>query len=194
MEKLLPGDIFTIDMGGAIRKLLGAVMTPHTDMYHFGMIAVAHDDDYIIYESILIDPVTGTVYWEHLKKDSIVPGFLSRYRGREIKILRPRANENMPGMGRAAVGEMYKLSSSGYDAVGIVQEIFQGLKLSLPPWNYDKIPYLKNDKYTCIEAVAVAWERAGFNIIPPNVYPSPQAMVDSIKAGLVRVIFDGILE
>jgi hypothetical protein len=162
-------------------------------MYHFGMIVDKTPNDYLVLESILVDPITNNLYWSNLIKNSVRQSPLSLYDGFPMTILRPNlpgSADNQTRLRNKAVHNMYNLTHVGYDAEGLMQKAVKNyFTMGKPPWDFDRIKKNPEPRYTCIGTVTKAWEDAGYPIIPPGVYPLPAAIENSVRTGRLTIIY-----
>ncbi len=163
---LEPGDIFATKgkgiTGWAVRKLLA----PSTDRFHFGIIWRQMGNDYIILESVSKGIAVGLLSWYD-------PADLEIYRVDCFKYLRWSAPDHLVIWGR-----------SKYDYLLILKIAFGGLlaffkvlikEKRLRRLQAEDFSYGQNSELICTEAVDIAYDAVGVNIIPEGVIPLPNA-------------------
>jgi len=164
--KLEPGDIFATRgkgiTGWAVRKLA----SPSTDRFHFGIIWKQMGQDYVILESISKGLTVGLLSWYDPKDIEI-------YRVDCLKYLRVQAPDYLVMWGR-----------SRYDYLLILKIAFGGLLAFFKILIKEKkprrlraedFPYGENSEPICTEAVDIAYDAVGVNLIPEGVLPMPNA-------------------
>jgi hypothetical protein len=181
---LLPADIGGVKSKGPMGYLAQKLTVPYSGLFHHFIVGdyIAEDDDYVILESI---------------NKGVTVGRLSFYDPSEVVILRrvlPFQEQNMVIRRRASVA-LTELGRCGYDwllaahlILAIPQLLLKGKK---PPYRPEQFPYGRNSSYVCTEAVAYAWSKAMFPIIPKRVVPLPAAIVRSYMDGHLELIYEG---
>lgn len=194
MIQLEPGDIFAVAGQGLIGKLCRNLMSPYTTRFHFGLVIgrlgdlckdlgmeipvenvlelldLPHsttEDDYIILESI---------------NKGIAPGYLSFYRGTDIKFYRP----NRPvDRRRLAALAFIKYGRSSYGYLQVFKIMIQGFWLlfkhivtegtlrPIYPW---ELSWSRNTgALICTRGVDLSYDVAQASIIPDEFCPVPAA-------------------
>jgi len=164
--KLEPGDIFATRgkgiSGWAVRNLL----SPPTDRFHFGIIWKQMGQDYVTLESVSKGLAVGLLSWYD-------PAGLEFYRVDCLKYLRTSAPDHLVIWGR-----------SRYDHLLILKIMFGGLLTFFKVLVKERKPrrlraedfhYGQNSELICTEAVDIAYDAVGVNIIPEGVLPLPNA-------------------
>lgn len=160
MIELQPGDIFATKRGGLIGWLNSKLTAPETDRFHYGLVWLKHGDDYLILESI---------------SKGIAIGRLSFYQGEDIQFYRVNCPKNLRA---AAPVELTKWGRSLYDYLLFAKLVVQGLWLLL--WHRrriraEELTWSQDNALICTEAVDVAYDAVGVNMIPIHVCPIPSA-------------------
>jgi len=160
MIELQPGDIFATRGSGFFSWLSRNFMAPESDRFHYGIILREWQGDYLILESI---------------SKGLSVGRLSFYKGADIKFYRV----NCPlYLRKAAPLELTKWGRSRYDYLLLTKLIVQGLWLLL--WHRrriraEELTWSQDNALVCTEAVDIAYDAVGVNIIPIHVCPTPSA-------------------
>jgi hypothetical protein len=172
---LQPGDIFATKGEGITGWLNSNLIEPETDRFHYGLIWLKCGDDRLILESI---------------GKGIAVGRLSFYDGEDIKFYRV----NCPrGLRIAAPVELTKWGRSLYDYLLVAKLVIQGLWLLL--WHRrriraEELTWSQDNALTCTEAVDVAYDAVGVNIIPLGTCPIPSAFKQAEVDGKLTPLFD----
>jgi len=158
--ELQTGDIFATRGSGLLGWLSRSLMEPVTGRYHFGIILQKWRDDYLILESI---------------SKGLSVGRLSFYEGADIKFYRVSCPQ---GLRKAAPFELTRWGRSLYDYLLIAKLVVQGLWLLL--WHGrrirpEELTWSQDNALLCSEAVDIAYDAVGVNIIPLHVCPTPSA-------------------
>lgn len=179
MEGFVAGDIGATKGKGIAGWLSKNLFIPHSDRFHFFLIAepVDGEDDYIILESITSKGITV--------------GRLSWYPLDELHVYRVK-DPHWQALGRLAVLELTKYGRAGYDyllpvklLLGVLQLILKG---KLPPWRPEQLPYGRNSRFLCTEAANESWRAVGYPIIPEGVCPLPAGFELALEEDrLVRI-------
>lgn len=164
--KLEPGDIFATKgkgiAGWAVRKLLA----PTTDRFHFGIIWKQMGQDYIILESISKGIAVGLLSWYDPKDVEI-------YRVDCLKQLRTQAPGYLVLYGRSRYDYLLILKISFGGVLAFLKAFF--LYSKLERLRAEDFPYGQNSELICTEAVDIAYDAVGVNLIPEGVLPLPNA-------------------
>lgn len=176
MPELLPGDIGAVKGRGVAAWLSRKLFLPHTDRFHFFVIAeyVGLKKDWIIYESIASKGLSA--------------GWLSWYSFDEVEIYRVPDQS----CGKLATLELILHGRALYDYFLPIKLFLGALRLVLtgrfPPWRPEQLPYGRDSRFLCTEAAAEAWRAVGYPIIPEGVCPLPAGFEQAIQEGkLVRI-------
>ena len=176
--ELQPGDIFATKGSGFLSWLSRSLMAPETDRYHFGLIWEKAGDDWVILESI---------------SKGLSVGRLSFYKGADIKFYRANCYQYLRG---AAPLELTRWGRSLYDYLLITKLIVQGLWLLL--WHRrrikpEELTWSQDNALICTEAVDIAYDAVGVNVIPIHVCPTPSAFRQAELEGRISEIGKGEL-
>lgn len=164
--KLQPGDIFATRGKGITGWAARNLLSPHTDRFHFGIIWKQMGEDYIILESVSKGIAVGLLSWYDPKDVEV-------YRVDCFKYLRIAAPDQLVIWGR-----------SRYDYFLILKIAFGGLltffrvlikEKKLRKLRSEDFPYGQNSELICTEAVDIAYNAVGVNLIPEGVLPLPNA-------------------
>ena len=162
--ELQPGDIFATKGSGFLGWLSFSLMAPATDRFHYGIILrkwrYEGIDDYLILESI---------------SKGLSVGRLAFYKGADIKFYRVDCPQ---GLRKAAPFELTRWGRSLYDYLLVAKLVVQGLWLLL--WHRrrirsEELTWSQDNALICSEAVDIAYDAVGVNIIPLHVCPTPSA-------------------
>jgi hypothetical protein len=181
---LLPGDIVAVKGKGVVGWLSRNAFLPHTDRFHFLLIAeyIECEDDYVILESIA--------------RKGIAIGRLSWYLGKDVEVYRVPADSQYPG--RLAVTMLTRYGRCGYDYLLPAKLMLGAMRLlvsgKLPPWRPEQLPYGRDSRYLCTEAANEAWRLAGYVIIPEGVCPLPAGFISALCQGRLIRIYKGMLQ
>jgi len=176
---LQPGDIFATRgkgiAGWAVRKLLA----PYTDRFHFGIIWRQMGNDYIILESASKGIAVGLLSWYD-------PADLELYRVDCFKYLRAFAPDHLVVWGRSKYDYLLilKIAIGGlltFIKVLIKEKKFRRLRA-------EDFPYGQNSSLICTEAVDVAYDAVGVNLIPEGILPLPNAFKQAEIDGKMRKV------
>lgn len=176
---LKPGDIFAIKGSGVIGWLAIRLTQPRTDRFHFGIIWRRFNDDFLVLESISKGLALGKLSWYESKD-------IEFYRVKCAEDLRLDAPDGLIDWGRA-----------WYDYFLIVKIFLGGLiawlkilwkEHRLRKLRAEDIPYCRNSALICTEAVDVAYDSVGVNIIPEGIIPLPSAFKQAEIEGRLEKI------
>lgn len=163
---LQPGDIGATrgkGLGGwAVRTLLA----PRTDRFHFFIIWRQMGDDYIILESISKGIAVGLLSWYD-------PPDLEIYRVDCLKYLRTSAPDHLVIWGRSKYDYLLILKIAFGGLLSFLKAFF--LESKIERLRAEDFPYGQNSELICTEAVDVAYDAVGVNLIPEGVLPLPNA-------------------
>ncbi|GAJ04654.1 unnamed protein product, partial [marine sediment metagenome] len=170
------GDIFATKGSGILGWLSRNLTVPEADRFHYGIILRKWQDDYLILES------TG-------KGLSI--GRLGFYSGADIKFYRVNCPRDLRV---AAPFELTRWGRSHYDYLLVAKLMVQGLWLLL--WyrrriRAEELTWSQNNALICSEAVDIAYDAVGVNIIPLHVCPTPSAFRQAEIDGKIKEIKEG---
>jgi len=171
--ELQPGDIFATRGSGLLGWLSRSLMEPETDRYHFGIILQKWQEDYLILESI---------------SKGLSIGRLSFYEGADIKFYRVDCDEDLR---EAAPLELTRWGRSLYDYLLVTKLIIQGLWLLL--WHRrriraEELTWSQDNALLCSEAMDIAYDAVGVNVIPIHVCPTPSAFKQAEFDGKIEEI------
>lgn len=177
--KLEPGDIFATKGKGITGWAVRNLITPPTDRFHFGVVWRQMGNDYITLESVSKGIAVGLLSWYD-------PADLELYRVDCFKYLRTFAPDHLVIWGR-----------SRYDYLLILKIAFGGLLAFLKVLIKEKrvrrlraedFHYGENSSLICTEAVDIAYDAVGVNLIPEGVIPLPSAFRQAEKEGRMHRI------
>jgi len=164
--KLEPGDIFATRGRGISGWVVRKLLAPTTDRFHFGVVWRQMGTDYIILESVSKGVAVGMLSWYN-------PADLEFYRVDCLKYLRTSAPDHLVIWGR-----------SKYDYLLILKVVLGGILASIKVLIKEKkprrlraedFPYGQNSELICTEAVDIAYDAVGVNLIPEGILPLPNA-------------------
>lgn len=179
MIELQPGDIFATKGHGLVGWLTRKFMEPETDRYHYGIILLKWQDDYLILEAL---------------KKGISVTRLSDYKGADIKFYRVNC---LRGLRVAAPFELTRWGRCNYGWWQIIKLIIQGFALlgkhlvlegRLGGIRAEEFTWNKDDSPVCSRAVDIAYDAVGVNIIPIHVCPTPSAFRQAEIDGRIEEI------
>lgn len=179
MIELQAGDIFATKGEGIPGWLNSNLMAPETDRFHFGLVWQKAGDDYLILESI---------------NKGIAVGRLSFYDGADIKFYRVNCPKNLRA---AAPVELTKWGRGLYDYFLIPKLVVQGIGLFIKQLftegrfrriRPEELAWAQNNSFLCTEAVDIAYDSVGANIIPIDTCPTPSAFRQAELTGKIREI------
>jgi len=167
VTKLEPGDVVANKGNRFIVWLQNLFLKPKTDRFHhFILWNKLSDGDFLILESISKGLSIGRLSW---------------YSGQDLHFYRV---DCPPEMRLAAPNGLIDWGRSRYDYLLIIK-IFLGVLVALARvlWKEhrvrklypDDLPYGANSSLICTEAVDVAYDSVGVNIVPPGVVTIPAA-------------------
>ncbi|MBA7558635.1 hypothetical protein ES708_00239 [subsurface metagenome] len=176
---LQSGDIFATKGHGLLGWLSRRLMEPETGRYHFGIILQKWQEDYLILESM---------------SKGLSVGRLSFYKGADIKFYRVNCPRDLRV---AAPFELTRWGRSLYDYLLVAKLIIQGLWLLL--WHRrrirpEELTWSQDNALLCSEAVDIAYDAVGVNIIPIHVCPTPSAFRQAELDGRIeelKEVFSG---
>lgn len=166
MVELEPGDIFSTKGEGILGWLSRNLTAPPTDRFHYGLVWGKVDDDYLILESIT---------------KGIAVGRLSLYEGADIKFYRVNCPKELR---EQAPIELTRWGRSLYDYLLIPKLAIQGIALFIEQFftegrfrriRAEELTWVHNNSFLCTEAVDIAYDAVGVNIIPAETCPIPSA-------------------
>ena len=187
------GDIGGVPSYSLLGKLNKAIFWPHTQLYHFFVIAdyIPEENDYVILES------TGK---------GISVGRLSWYNGKEYRIFRPSGDE-VAKLGVRACRALTQFGQAKYDYRLYVKMIFGCMavwlehiwyKMTVKDYGFywdirpAELPYARDSKFICTEAANEAWRLVGHPIIPNGVIKLPSGFIEALYLrNLVEILSDG---
>ena len=163
---LEPGDIFATRgkgiTGWAVRNLL----SPPTDRFHFGIIWKQKGNDYIVLESVSKGVAVGLLSWYD-------PADLELYRVDCFKYLRTAAPDHLVMWGRSKYDYLLILKIALGGLLAFLKILIKEKKLRRP--QAEDFRYGQNSELICTEAVDIAYDAVGVNLIPEGVIPIPNA-------------------
>ena len=164
--KLEPGDIFATKGKGITGWASRNLLSPQTDRFHFGILWKYFGDDFLILESISKGLAVGKLSW---------------YQGADVEFYRVNCPEELRF---AAPDSLIDWGRAKYD-YWLIGKILFGAVAALARilWKEhrlrrvraEELPYGVNSALICTEAVDVAYDSVGVNIIPAGVIPIPSA-------------------
>ncbi len=177
--KLEPGDIGATKSNNLLAWLQVALLKPETDRFHHFLIWKPFGDEYLILESISKGLAVGKLGW---------------YQGKDIKFYRVNCPEELRF---ATPDSLIDWGRSRYD-YWLILKIFFGAVVAWARilWKEHKVrklraedlPYGVNSALICTEAVDVAYDAVGVNLIPPGVVPIPSAFkAAELEGRLIRL-------
>jgi len=180
------GDIGSTKGKGLLGQLNQTAFVPQTDRFHFFIIwKRLWDGDYLILESV---------------KKGLAIGRLSWYKGKDIEIYRV----NCPiGLRRKAPFGLIDWGRSRYDywlfvkiPIGAIAALAKILynEHKVRKLKAEDLPYGTNSALICTEAVDVAYDSVGVNLIPEGVPPLPSAFKQALLDGRMELIYKGELK
>ena len=177
---LQPGDIFATEGKGPAGWAVRNLISPSTDRFHFGILwKKLPNNDFIILESIRKGLAVGKLSW-YSDRDIVF------YRVDCPWDLRSIAANGLVDYGRA----MYDFMLIPKIVVGIIAALFEILtkerKIRKP--TAEDFPYGENSSLICTEAVDIAYDSVGVNIIPEGVIPLPNAFKQAELDGRISQI------
>jgi len=179
MVELEPGDIFSTKGKGILGWLSRNLMAPLTDRFHYGLVWEKVDDDYFILESI---------------SKGIAIGRLFFYEGGDIKFYRVDCPNELRGQ---APVELTRWGRSLYDYLLIPKLAIQGIALFIKQLftegrfrriRAEELTWVQNNSFLCTEAVDIAYDAVGVNIIPIGTCPVPSAFKQAEIDGRITEI------
>ncbi len=177
--KLEPGDIFATRgkgiTGWAIRKLLA----PSTDRFHFGIIWKQKGNDYIILESVSKGIAVGLLSWYD-------PKDIELYRVDCFKYLRTAAPDHLIIWGRSRYDHLLILKIALGGLLAFMKVLIKERKLRR--LKAEDFSYGQNSELICTEAVDIAYDSVGVNLIPGGVIPLPNAFRQAELDGKMKRI------
>lgn len=177
---LQPGDIFAIKGKGIAGWAVRNLISPSIDRFHFGILwkKLPHGD-FIILESIHKGLAVGKLSW---------------YSAVDIEFYRVDCPWDLR---RIAANGLIDYGRSMYDfllvfkiAVGSLLAFFKVLvkERKIRRLQAEDFPYGQNSSLICTEAVDIAYDSVGVNIIPEGVVPLPNAFRQAELDGLITRI------
>lgn len=193
------GDIFGVPNRHILGKLNKAIFWPHTDLYHFGIIAdyIQEENDYVILESINKGIAVGRLSWYN------GTGFrVFRINGPEAQALGQRACQALTQYGRARYdfALFAKILFGCFEVWGrhlanvITGKSKIGGRQLYRWWEIlqEELPYARNSRFICTEAANEAWRIVGSPIIPDGIIKLPAGFIRALwKKRLIEVMPDG---
>lgn len=165
MNELLPGDIFATRGRGIAGWAVRTLVSPPTDRFHFGLIWMKADGDYIILES--------------RAPKGLRVAKLSWYEPRDVEVYRVHCPKKLR---RQVPYEVIDLSPGIYDHLLLVKFLIGGIIAFLRILFKERrvrrltakdLPYVENSLPICTEVVDVGYDCVGVNLIAPGVAPIP---------------------
>lgn len=180
-NKLEPGDPFATKGAGVLGCAVENLIEPSTNRFHYGILwKQLPDGDFLILESISKGLSIGRLSW---------------YRGSDIEFYRVNCPADLR---HQAPNGLIDWGRSRYDYLLILKIILGGiiglLKILVKERKFRRLKasdfsYGVNSALICTEAVDVAYDSVGVNLIPIGVIPIPnafkQAQIDN-KMALVE--------
>lgn len=167
-RSLQPGDIFATKGTGIAGWAVRNLITPRTDRFHFGIIWNKWvGKDYLVLES--------------LSKKGLSVGLLSWYKQEDLefyrvgcpKELRVQAPGELINWGRSLYDYLLILKVALGFPVAVAKILIKERRLRKP--KAEDFPYGVNSSLICTEAVDIAYDSVGVNLIPIGVLPFPNA-------------------
>ena len=177
-----PGDFFGNRGNGPLGFAVRHLVSPPTDRVHFGFLWMSlPDGDWVILESIA--PKGPTV------------GLLSWYNKTDVKFYRACCSAAISA--RAPV-EAIAMARRFYDYLIYFKVVPEGLWIiakrliterRFMPVFYQQFHYAADSFPICTELVVTGYDLAGFHLVEPGVFPSPNAL----RAGEIKGLFREIV-
>lgn len=179
MVELEPGDIFCTKGEGIVGWISRNLMAPPTDRFHYGLVWEKVDGDYLILESI---------------SKGIAIGRLSFYEGKDIKFYRVDCPKELR---EQAPIELTRWGRSLYDYLLFLKFAIQGIALFIKQLftegrfrriRAEELTWVHNNSFLCTEAVDIAYDAVGVNIIPAETCPIPSAFKQAELDGRISEV------
>jgi len=177
--KLEPGDIFATRGKGITGWAVRNLISPPTDRFHFGIIWKPLGDDYIILESVSKGVAVGLLSWYDPKDIEV-------YRVDCFKYLRAAAPDQLVVWGRSKYDYLLILKIAFGGLFAFLKAFFLGSKLER--LRAEDFPYGENSELICTEAVDIAYNAVGVNLIPEGIIPLPNAFRQAELDGKMRKV------
>ena len=179
MVGLEPSDIFSTKGEGVLGWLSRSFTAPPTDRFHYGLVWEKVDADYLVLESI---------------SKGIAIGRLSFYEGKDIKFYRVDCPKELR---KQAPVELTRWGRSSYDYLLFPKFAIQGIALFIKQLftegrirriRAEELTWVQNNSFLCTEAVDIAYDAVGVNIIPVDTCPIPSAFKQAELDGRITEI------
>lgn len=179
--ELMPGDIYATKGAGVAGWAVRNLISPSTDRFHFGILwKRLPDDDFIILESMNLGV---------FPKGLCIGRLLQYYDLNKLEFYRVNCPVSLRS--RAAWG-LIDWGRSKYDFMLILKVAFGGLlaffKILITEHKIRRLraedfPYGVNSSPICTEAVDIAYDSVGVNVIPIGVLPIPNSFKQAEAEG-----------
>jgi len=172
------GDIFGVPSDSFLGIANKAVFSPHTDLYHFGIIAdyIYDEEDYVILESSAKGISVGRLSWYQTYR-------VFRFADPEIATLGVKACQKLTMYGRARYDyALFLKIFIGCLTVWLGQILTGHKPTAIKPV---QLPYGVNSRFICTEAANLAWKIVGYPIIPKDTIPLPAGFIKALNNGLL---------
>ncbi|MFC1926421.1 hypothetical protein ACFLWV_01580 [Chloroflexota bacterium] len=182
MLGLQAGDIVAVKGKGILAWFSRNAFIPHTDRFHFFLVDryIEEENDYCILESI--------------RGKGVTVGRLSWYKLEDLEIYRLNAPD-AEIIGRKAVSALTIYGRARYDYILLVRLFISALRLilslKLPPWKISQLPYVRNNRLLCVEAIDEAYRAVKKNLFPSNNFPGPAAFKQVLAEGKLVMVYQG---
>lgn len=180
--QLREGDIFATRGRGVLAWLSRHLIAPSTPLYHFGLVGAFIGDergglgDYCVLDTI------GLLFY-HLFYHYIDQGI-------DVWVFRPIGTDYIQG--KRAVTELSRLGRAPYDWLLPLKVACWALGhwMHTPIWRWGRldvrrIPYERDMRFLCTEAVVEGYLRAGLRLVPKGVIPLPASLQIAIDSGFL---------
>ncbi len=179
-KQLEPGDIFAAKGAGILGWAVRNLIAPSTDRFHFGILwKQLPDGDFIILEAIMKGIAVGKLSW---------------YDNRDVEFYRVNCPEDLR---HAAPDGLIDWGRSRYDYLLIIKILFGGLltlfktlfkEKKIRRLKAEDFPYGRDSALICTEAVDVAYDSVGANVIPEGVIPIPNTFRQAEADGRMKLV------
>lgn len=164
---LQPGDIFATKGNGPAGWAVRNLLSPNTNRFHFGILwRKGANGDFIIFESLSKGLTVGLLNFYDTTK-------LKFYRVNCPVGLRYNAPEGLLAWGRAKYDYWLVLKLALGAVLAFARVLIKERRVRR--LRAEDLPYGVNSSLICTEAVDVAYDSVGVNVIPEGVVPIPNA-------------------
>jgi hypothetical protein len=164
--QLESGDVFATVGGFPIGTLAKLIFIPYTDRFHFGLVWRREDDGWLIIESV---------------GKGIAVNYLERYTNCDIEFYRVNCDKEIR---EKAPSKLAHFGYCGYDYILFLRLLLRVIKLywamiknkELPrKLKAEDMPLDDDSQFICTEGVDIAYDQAGFRLIPEKTLAIPSA-------------------